>query len=328
MAFLDNSGDIILDAVLTDVGRKRMANGTFQITKFALGDDEIDYNLYDLNHPSGSAYYDLEILQTPILESVTGIAAHINYGLLSISNPNLLYMPTIKENNKVPLSARRRDNVYYLAVRDGVTAPALKAAFGGVGSGGDLQVLEAGQRNGTKIVLEAGLDTAEIPGTPSNKTNYITSQGLADAAYSVSVDTRFITTVLGPDSSSTFNNNAGSGESDVKFGLATATPNTKDKAMRNRRMASIRAINNNVVRRQNDNKADTDTSVIQGPRSTATALNFDTRILADDDFRRYGKRGQTISGASGTFKYIDTSVKVTSALGDTFSIPVRIIQKE
>ena len=39
MGFLDNSGDIILDAVLTDLGRKRLAegNGRFNISKFALG---------------------------------------------------------------------------------------------------------------------------------------------------------------------------------------------------------------------------------------------------------------------------------------------------
>ena len=47
MAFLDNSGDIILDAVLTDTGRYRLAqgNGSFKIAKFALGDDEIDYSI-------------------------------------------------------------------------------------------------------------------------------------------------------------------------------------------------------------------------------------------------------------------------------------------
>jgi len=58
MAFLDNSGDIVLDAVLTDTGRMRMAagDGSFKIVKFALGDDEIDYTLYNKNHSSGSAY--------------------------------------------------------------------------------------------------------------------------------------------------------------------------------------------------------------------------------------------------------------------------------
>lgn len=60
MAFLDNSGDIILDAVLTDTGRMRLAkgDGSFKITKFALGDDEINYKLYDYTNLSGSAYFE------------------------------------------------------------------------------------------------------------------------------------------------------------------------------------------------------------------------------------------------------------------------------
>ena len=64
MAFLDNSGDIILDAVLTDLGRERLArgDGSFQIAKFAFGDDEIIYEDYNPNHSSGSAYFYLEIL--------------------------------------------------------------------------------------------------------------------------------------------------------------------------------------------------------------------------------------------------------------------------
>ena len=43
MAFLDNSGDIILDAVLTDVGRKRMAEGNFNIVKFLLNFQFINF---------------------------------------------------------------------------------------------------------------------------------------------------------------------------------------------------------------------------------------------------------------------------------------------
>ena len=48
MAFLDNSGDIILDAVLTDAGRLALArgDGSFKITHFAVGDDEIDYSFF------------------------------------------------------------------------------------------------------------------------------------------------------------------------------------------------------------------------------------------------------------------------------------------
>ena len=100
MAFLDNSGDIILDAVLTDTGRMRLAkgDGSFNITKFAFGDDEINYKLYDKNHASGSAYYDIEILQTPVLEAFTNNTSLLKSKLLSISRTNLLYLPVIKRN--------------------------------------------------------------------------------------------------------------------------------------------------------------------------------------------------------------------------------------
>ena len=85
MGFLDNSGDIILDAVLTDHGRKVLAkgDGSFQISKFALGDEEIDYSLYDTTNVNGSAYYDLEILQTPVLEAFTDNAVSMKSKLVT-----------------------------------------------------------------------------------------------------------------------------------------------------------------------------------------------------------------------------------------------------
>jgi len=100
MAFLDNSGDIILDAVLTDAGRQRMARGNFNIVKFALGDEEINYALYNSSHPSGSAFNDLEIMQTPILEAFTNNTSTMKSKLISISRPNLLYLPILRLNEK------------------------------------------------------------------------------------------------------------------------------------------------------------------------------------------------------------------------------------
>ena len=84
MGFLDNSGDIILDAVLTDTGRRRLAkgDGSFNIKFFALGDDEINYGLYNPNHASGSAFYDLDILQTPVLEAFTNTNASLRSRLI------------------------------------------------------------------------------------------------------------------------------------------------------------------------------------------------------------------------------------------------------
>ena len=100
MAFLDNSGDIILDAVLTDAGRKRLArgDGTFKITKYAFGDDEINYGSYDPNAVSGSAYFDLEVLQTPVLEAFTNNRSSLKSRLISLTNNNLLYLPELVLN--------------------------------------------------------------------------------------------------------------------------------------------------------------------------------------------------------------------------------------
>jgi len=113
MAFLDNSGDIILDAVLTDTGRMRLAkgDGSFRIAKFALGDDEINYELYDKNHPSGSAYYSIEILQTPVLEAFTNNTSTMKSKLVTISRTNLLYLPEIRRNATVGLADNSTNNI-------------------------------------------------------------------------------------------------------------------------------------------------------------------------------------------------------------------------
>tara|TARA_R100000388_G_C7238796_1_gene159796 strand:+ start:561 stop:1520 length:960 start_codon:yes stop_codon:yes gene_type:complete len=101
MAFQNNSGDIILDVVLTDEGRRRLAlgDGSFQVTQFALGDDEINYALFQTG--STTALQDLSILQTPILEAFTNNASMMKTKLLSLPNPNLLYLPVLKLNEGV-----------------------------------------------------------------------------------------------------------------------------------------------------------------------------------------------------------------------------------
>ena len=90
----------------------------------------------------------------------------------------------------------------------------------------------------------------------------------------------------------------------------------------------IRAVNNNVLKRESDTIPDTDTSVIAGPRANVTALNFTVKSLTNDDYERYGKTGQTVSGATGTYKIIDTSVRILSTNGGSYDLPIRIIKKE
>jgi hypothetical protein len=98
MSFLDNSGDIILDAVITDAGRKRMAEGKFNITKYAFSDEEINYALFNSAHPSGSAFYDLQIMQTPIFEAFTNNTSTMSSKLMTLNDNNYLYLPVLKLN--------------------------------------------------------------------------------------------------------------------------------------------------------------------------------------------------------------------------------------
>lgn len=96
MGFLDNDNSIItVDAVLTALGRDKISqnNGSFEVVRFAFGDDEIDYSLFV--PATGTLQQDTDILNTPILEASTYEKTALKYPLISISNPDLKYMPTL-----------------------------------------------------------------------------------------------------------------------------------------------------------------------------------------------------------------------------------------
>ena len=84
MAFLDNT-TVFLDAVLTDLGRQRLAaaNGTFRIESFSLSDDEIDYSA---TNPEDS----------PIMEALFNNSTANKYNLVSYTDNNLKYLPVIE----------------------------------------------------------------------------------------------------------------------------------------------------------------------------------------------------------------------------------------
>jgi len=84
MAYLDNS-TITVDAILTKKGREKLAAGQgLNITKFALGDDEVDYSLYEAAHPKGSAYYDSAIRAIPITEASPDETQVLKYKLVTL----------------------------------------------------------------------------------------------------------------------------------------------------------------------------------------------------------------------------------------------------
>jgi hypothetical protein len=85
MGFLNNTS-VTVDAILTKKGRELLAknDGSFRITQFSLSDDEIDYTLYNPNHPSGSAYYGEAIEAMPILEAFPDETQIMKYKLLTL----------------------------------------------------------------------------------------------------------------------------------------------------------------------------------------------------------------------------------------------------
>jgi hypothetical protein len=85
MGYLNNTV-VTVDAILTDTGRQLLAqnDGQFRITQFALADDEIDYTLYNPNHPSGSAYYGQAIDNMPLLEAFPQTTQTMKYKLVTL----------------------------------------------------------------------------------------------------------------------------------------------------------------------------------------------------------------------------------------------------
>jgi len=85
MGYLDNSA-VTIDAVLTLKGRELLAKGMseFNITQFAVGDDEVDYSLWNTEHPLGSAYYGTIIENMPITEAVPDETQALKYKLITL----------------------------------------------------------------------------------------------------------------------------------------------------------------------------------------------------------------------------------------------------
>jgi hypothetical protein len=314
MGFLDNSGDIILDAVLTDTGRMRLAkgDGSFKITKFAFGDDEINYNLYDKNHASGSAYYDIEILQSPVLEAFTNNASSMKSKLISIPRTNLLYLPVMKlQTTSANYQKDQASNLdTFLVSVDTVTntdddalGSALEQKEGvlnGVSGGG-----------ASKIQVQQGLDTSDISSTFTidpdlNETQFILeidnrlgmiSHNGTTAAVSFIDDDNLASYFLSSSPYVTANEGAGT---DIPSGEQTSTTG----AQSNYPMA------------------------IAGPRGNVLEFQIKASIDLNSSTTLFTKLGSTYAIGSTNFYYIDTTVRVTGATtGYRLDVPVRFVKK-
>lgn len=96
MGFLDHStNNIIVDAVLTDTGRRLLAanDGSFMISQFALSDEEVDYGI--IKKFGRNVGQEKIEKNTPVLEALTRSNLGQKYKLLSISNNYLANLPEL-----------------------------------------------------------------------------------------------------------------------------------------------------------------------------------------------------------------------------------------
>ena len=95
MGFLANdTNNIILDAVLTNEGRKRLAanNGSFQVTHFVFGDDEVDYKI--IQKYGRTVGKEKVEKNTPVLEALTNANIERANLLVSLADDGLTALST------------------------------------------------------------------------------------------------------------------------------------------------------------------------------------------------------------------------------------------
>jgi len=310
MAFLDNSGDIILDAVLTDMGRKTLSkgDGSFQITKFALGDEEINYKLYNQNHTSGSSYYDIEILQTPILEAFTNNASSMKSNLVSYESLNLLYLPIIKLN-LIPTNTQMHVSGAFMVAVDKATGGSDATSAGipatAVAYNSDSEVpgflMGASLDGGNYIRFDQGLDSSEI--SPSEGLD----ADLIEDAYIIQMDNRL-------------------GKLVTKDGVNISHDYLDDDNIAFYTVDRADGVVDNGV---NTNGGE---QTIKGPRGTMFGFKVKSSLDLMTSTYLFTQLGGTTTMlnnvlASRSVRYIDAMIRVTGVkTGYSFDIPVRYIK--
>lgn len=304
MSFLDNSGDIILDAVLTDAGRERLArgDGSFKIVKFALGDDEINYENYNGTDLRGSAFYDLEILQTPVLEAFTNNTSSMKSKLITITRTNVLYLPIMLLNQErssgggIPLTSAGAfgGNIIPVSV-DKTTSDALSV----LAAPTTISFIDgANPGSSDDLIIDQGLNTDAIMPTQKIPTDLYESQ------YQIQMDNRLLALVAGDGTKV----NASFVDDDSI--ASYSVPNTF--------IADI------------SDKTDKSESPIQGPRGSR--LSFDLKSSLDTQSGTYlfTTLGAELTGTDAlVYYYIDTTVRVTGlTTGNSMDLPVRLFKRK
>jgi hypothetical protein len=156
MGYLDNTS-VTIDAILTLKGRELLAKGgnAFSITQFAVGDDEVDYSLWNPDHPLGTNYYGTIIENMPITEAIPDETQALKYKLITLP----------KQTTNIPVITVGNTLITLLAPGDSaVIAPNTSNFQGGNSNLGYTAILS--DSTVADIQVTKALQNSVLPTTP------------------------------------------------------------------------------------------------------------------------------------------------------------------
>jgi len=173
MGYLDNSS-VTVDAILTLKGRELLARGgnSFKITQFALGDDEVDYSLWNPNHPLGTNYYGVIIENMPIVEAIPDETQALRYKLITLP----------KKTTNIPVVTVGNTAITLLAPGDGsAITPNTSNLQGGNSNLGYTAILS--DSTVADIQVTRALQNSVLPTTPTFIGDNEDAQSVAVSGY-------------------------------------------------------------------------------------------------------------------------------------------------
>ena len=156
MGYLDNT-TVTVDAILTNKGRELLAaGGRLNIVKFALSDDEVDYDLWNPAHTLGTNYYGKVIEDMPVLEALPDETQIMRYKLSTLP----------KDVIGIPVISVQPTSVTFTSLTQEITvSPSTLNLQGGNSTLGYTAILS----DDTVATLEIASDGAVSRATTSNQ---------------------------------------------------------------------------------------------------------------------------------------------------------------
>ena len=211
MGFLSNT-TVPVDAILTKKGRELLAQGTnaFQVTKFALADDEVDYRLWDTSHPNGSDYYGNVIESMPLLEAFPDENHVMRYKLvtlpkntqkmpiLNISPGSVTFSATAGAGNSASVitatTTNANDSSYTFILKDQTKAGMTVETAAGGGTTGATTPFYLGEDDApnSKTLVAATVKIAVVPVDAAASTTLIVVGNDTGATASITITNNFV----------------------------------------------------------------------------------------------------------------------------------------